>query len=183
MPTKTQMEDALKAISRCVEDKLTPQQVVALAEEGLSTAPKVNAFEEKVKELTNFISDGRFQLLFAQHDDVVKTLNDAKILSPAGKEWTRSNVSKIMKPVRDAVTERMNASAPSGQAETPEPAVEATEAAEIAAEKAQVEKLTPDEATEEAKNIAAAVDEEIDELAELENLIADDEDDDALPAL
>jgi hypothetical protein len=95
--------------------------VVEMASECL-TEKKVNSFDEKVKELTKFIMAGNFNLLFESHEDIAASLNSAGILSPSGKQWTRTNVSKILKPVREAVTERMNSVAENPEAEQPDPA-------------------------------------------------------------
>ncbi|MDE4297180.1 hypothetical protein PXK56_18510 [Phaeobacter gallaeciensis] len=85
--------------------------VVTIADEALNPKAGPTALELTTKEVADFIMKD-FKLAFAQNDEIGDALNAAGILSPAGKPWTRSNVSKIMAGVKELIVASVGGEAP-----------------------------------------------------------------------
>lgn len=93
-------------------------KVVTLAEKTLKPEQGPSVIELKAVEIHDFILSD-FALAFAGNEEICEKLNGAGIKSPTGKEWSKSNVSKIMPMVKELLTKTMNAkNAPSVPAET-----------------------------------------------------------------
>ncbi len=196
-PTAAGMQTALTLILEKVkaldtadcsgEDAIdTLIEIQDTADAALNPKAGPSAMELKTKEVANFIL-ADFRLVFATNDEIGDALNAAEILSPAGKPWSRSNVSKIMSGVKELITAKMSPEAVASEAEE----VEAAEAAEQPVEAPVADPVpevaeTPDpvpEVTPEpvAVEPEAAPDElspedellaELDDLDELDNLAA-----------
>jgi hypothetical protein len=82
-------------------------EIQDIADAALSPKAGPSAMELKTKEVANFIL-ADFRLVFASNDEIGDKLNAAEILSPAGKPWSRSNVSKIMSGVKELIVDKMS---------------------------------------------------------------------------
>ena len=118
-PTTASLKAALKKIS--VMDFGPEVDVVTLgssdalalivdtALEALNPKSKPSAFDMKAKEVTDFIM-ANFNLAFAPNDEIAEALNAAGIKSPQGKDWTRSNISKILTASRENIVKQVQSS-------------------------------------------------------------------------
>jgi hypothetical protein len=108
--------------------------ILAVVDGVFKTVDTQSSFDKKADEVFTFIMS-RFQLAFESNARVADELEKAGILSPIGKPWTPTNVSKIMVPVRERIVTSMSGSVSTASpVETIKVAIEAKAKIEAKAE-------------------------------------------------
>lgn len=156
-------------------------KIVTMVQATLNPVQEPSPMELKIKEIEEFVLR-QPSLMFATNDAIGEALNEANILPPSGKPWTRSNVSKTMSVVKEHLAVRIEKifGEDYGPVERDEPVAEvitvesklavveeSTLAEEAAVQVSDDLDAGINESTEEAE---LSEDEELDVLTELEEL-------------